>query len=40
MQDCRLTVYEGKAHGIYMTEARRVCDDISHFVAETCAASR
>ncbi len=33
--DCRLTVYEGKAHGIYITDAPRVCADIVDFMEAT-----
>jgi pimeloyl-ACP methyl ester carboxylesterase len=32
LPDCRLTVYEGKAHGIYITDAARVSADIAAFI--------
>jgi non-heme chloroperoxidase len=32
LQNSRLTVYEGKAHGIYITDARQVSADIAAFI--------
>jgi pimeloyl-ACP methyl ester carboxylesterase len=35
LQNCQLTVYTGKAHGIYISEAKRVSDNISQFIVGT-----
>jgi pimeloyl-ACP methyl ester carboxylesterase len=35
LSNSRLTVYRGKAHGIYITEAKRITDDITTFIDES-----